>query len=309
MKAETLFLFVGTVNIGSTEVDGGTIEKVEDGKDGDNDQNQKTPRKPNPFDNHFQIINSYKKFVRANLPNHIQESEIKKFLLDLDEDERIQLKYKPLGFVDELLGMEEQYFQLRHRLSFDPFVRALRMRIDQYVMKQQKYLSKQDKQLLGYLQAATLSKLCSMQNMSNRVSAVDLLKYLELIQDHVDDINKIKKIDVINEHRKMFKNAINAKVSSAKEMIETQILPNIEQTLAEINGQITSLIHEITTKREALEEEQKLKEALIKQKILFWLKVVGGLVLSISIAGVILGLITQACGSFTSIYGRNSTIS
>lgn len=309
VKARTLFLFIGTANLGSTEVDGGTIEKVEDGQDGANYQHQKNPREPNPFANHFRIINSYKTFVRANLANHIQESEIKKFLLDLDEDERIQLTYKPLGFADELLGIEQQYFQLRHRLSFDPFVRALRMRIDEYAIRQQKDLSKQDKQLLGYLQAATLSKLCSMQNMANRVSAVDLLEYLELIQDHVDDINKIKKIDVINGHRKIFKDAINVKVSSAKEMIETQIVPNIEQTLAEIKGQVTNLIHEITAKREALEEEQKLREAMIKQKILFWLKVIGGLVLSLSIAGVILGLITQACGSFTSIYGNNSTIS
>lgn len=260
IKARTLFLFIGSLNIGSTEEEGETIEKAEDGRNGVNNQYQKTPRVPNPFDNHFQIINEYKNYVRENLANHIQESELRKFLLDLNEDERIQMKYSPLGFVDELLGMEKQYFKLRHRLSFDPFVRSLRMRIDEYAIKHHKNLLKHDKQLLGYLQAATLSKLCSIQNMSKRISAVDLLEYLKLIHEHVDDLNKIKKIDVINGHRKKFKDAINMKVSSAREMIEKQIMPNIEQTLAEINGQITNLIHAIMDKREALEEEQRLQQ-------------------------------------------------
>lgn len=306
MKAKTLFLFVGSLNIGSTEEDGGVIEKAEDGNDGVNNQNLKAPRVPNLFDNHFQIINVYKNYVREKLANHIQESELRNFLLDLDENERVQSTYSPIGFVDELLGIENQYFKLRHRLSFDPFVRSLRSRIDEYAIEQSKNLSKQDKQILGYLRTAILSKLCSIQNMSKHVSAVDLLEYLKLIQENIDDLNQIKRIEIINDHRKKFNEAINAKVFSAKEMIEKQMLPNNEQTLAEINHQITKLIHEIIEKREALEKEERLKESMIRQKILFWLKVGGGLILSLSIAGVILGLITQMHASFTSIYGNNS---
>lgn len=308
IKAKTLFLFIGTLNIGTTVEEGEKIDKAADGQDGVNSQNQKIPRNLKPFDNHYEIINDYKNYVRENLPRHIQETELRNFLSDLNGDERVKSKYNSTSFIDELLGIEKQYFKLRHRLHFDPFVRSLRERIDEYAIKHDEEMSKQDKKLLGYLRAATLSKLCSIQNMSKHVSTVDLVEYLKLIQTRVDDLDEIKKIDDINEHRKKFSALIDTKVNSAKKMIEKQIMPNIERTLAGINDQITKLIHEIMEKREALEAEQKLAESMFKQKILFWLKVAGVLILGLSIAGVILGLITQIHGSFTPIYGNNLII-
>lgn len=121
------------MNIEDKEEDGTKIENAVNGQVGVHIQNRKYPREPNSFNdyNHSQIINVYRNYVRANLANHIRESELKTFLTDLDIDKRVQSKYSLLSFMDELLGMEKQYFELHHRLSFDPIVRSLRMRIDE----------------------------------------------------------------------------------------------------------------------------------------------------------------------------------
>lgn len=301
-----MFLVVCTYNIESTEEDGDVIADAEDGQHGANNTDLPQPNEPSLFDDQSQIINDYKNYVREHLANHFLESKLRKFLSDLNENESVQSQYSSLGFVDELLGMENQYFKLREQLPFDPFVASLRHRIDEYAMKQAQHLSKEDKQLLGCLRAATLSKLCSVQSTSKHVSTVDLAQYLELIHSHIAGLEHIKKIDAINKHRKRFADSIKNKVDSAKVFIEQQLIPNIDETMAKINDQITTLIRELKEKRKTLEAEQRLKEAMHKQRILFWLKVVGVSILALSISGVILGLITQIPnGSSAPIYGNN----
>lgn len=142
--------------------------------------------------------------------DHIQETELKTFLSDLDDHKSIQSKYNSIGFLDELLGVEKHYFELRHKLCFDPFLKSLQMRMDKYAITTRD-LSKSDKQILDFLYAATLSKLCSIQNISKHVSTVDLLKYLKLIHEHIEDLQKFKNIHVINEYRKNFNNSIDKK--------------------------------------------------------------------------------------------------
>lgn len=304
VKAKCLFLFIGALNIEETEEVGEVVEKAADGIDDLNYRNRTFPIGADPFVNQSYTINGFKQYVREHMAeNHLRESDLREFLHDLDEDQRIQLKYDPIGLVDELTGMEKQYFQLRHKLRFIPFVKSLLGRIVRCA--DQNILSKADKQVLNYLYTATLGKLCSIQNRAKHISTVDLLKYLDRMKRHIKDLNVIEKSDAINENRKQFKNSIDSKIKCATDLIENRIMPELEEIFTEMNGQILKLIDEaIKKQKQNTIDEQKLKELLTKQKILYWLTVIGLGVLCFSAAGVIVGVLSQKFGAFAPAVGK-----
>lgn len=258
-----MFLFIGTLNIEDKEEKGAKIENAADGLPGAYIHNRESPRKPNPFSdfNLSQSINNYKKYVRENLFNHFQQSDLQKFLTDLETDKRIQCKYSSLSFVDELFGLKKQYFDLHHKISFDLSVRSLCGRIDEYSQKPTR-----DILLLKYLKAAALSKLGSIRKMSKHISTFDLLEIFCVAQEHIYDLNESKRNAIINEHMKKYAGSINRKNVSAKAGIEKETII-IEKALVEVTNQ---LIPELV-------DEQKLNELLIRQRILFWLKMIGRL--------------------------------
>lgn len=304
VKAKCLFLFIGALNIGQTEDVGEVVEKAADGEDDFNHLNLKFPIPAHPFINSH-TINGFKEFVREHLAgNHFRESDLREFSHDLDDDQQIQLKYNPIGLVNELTGIENQYFQLRHKLDFIPFVKSLLGRI--VTCADQGNLSKADKKVLKYLHTATLGKLCSIQNQSKHISTVDLLKYLGQMKRHIKDLNIMEKSDAIKENRKKFKNSIDSKIDCAKDLIANRIMPELKEIFTEMNGQILKLIDEAIKKQhQKTIDEQKLKELLTKQKILYWLTVVGLGVLCFSAAGVIVGVLSQKFGAFAPAVGKN----
>lgn len=303
VKTKCLFLLIGALNLEQSEEDGGRIENGENGFNGFNRNNLKFPEFPDPFKDQAKILNSFKNHAREHLAsNPIYGTKLREFLNDLDENDQVQSKYCPMDLLDELLGMELQYFKLRHKLPFAPFVKSLLTR----VIKRSNTpgLSKQNKKILNYLHTATLSKLCSIQYQAKHVSPVDLAKYLKLLQKNIDNLSIIESAKSINEHRKKFKNILDSKIGVANELIEKQIKPDIEKIFIEIEHQISKLIEEVMDKRQSEIDEQKLRESLDMQKILYWLKIVGLLVLCIASVGLIIGLITEAYASFAPVVGK-----
>lgn len=302
VKTKSLFLFIGSLDLECTEEDGEMHENGSDGKDDCNHQNLKFPSEPDPFVNQSLIINSYKNYVRENLPNHTRETKLREFLTFLDEERQIQMNYNPMDFVDELLGMEKQYFQLRHKLPYAPFVKSLLKRIVEYAGGEQD-LSEQDKRILGFLHTAALAKLCSVQNRSKHISTVDLLKYLELIKEPIEELDKLERAVAINKYRKKFKASLDCKFKIANKLIETHIMPEIERMFPTINEQISKLIDEVIAKRETAINERKLRDSVIMQRILYWLQIFGLLTLCIGAAGVILGMLAEIYGFVAPVIG------
>lgn len=303
VKTKGLFLFVGTLNLEQFEEDGEKIENGENGSDGTNCQQIVFPEYPDPFKDQAKILNSFKNLAREHLAsNPIYGTKLREFLNDLDENDQVQSNYDSMDLLDELHGMESQYFKLRHKLSFVPFVKSLLTRIIK--LANTPCLSIQNKKILNYLHTATLSKLCSIQYQAKHVSPVDLAKYLKLLQKNIDNLSMIESAKTIKQHRKKFKNILDSKIGVANKLIEKQIKPDIEKIFIEIEHQISKLIEDVMEKRHAEIDEQKLRESLGTQKILYWLKIVGLLVLCIGSIGLIIGLITEAHSSFTPVIGK-----
>lgn len=306
VKTKCLFLLFGALNLEQSEEDGGRIGNGENGFNGFNRNNSKFPENPDPFKDQAKILNSFKNHAREHLAsNPIYGTKLREFLNDLDGNDQVRLKYGPMDLLDELHGMELQYFKLRHELSFAPFVKSLLTRIiklSNTPLKWYTIVLKQNNKILNYLHTATLSKLCSIQYQAKHVSPVDLAKYLKLLQKNIDNLSIIESAKSINEHRKKFKNILDSKIGVANKLIEMQIKPDIEKIFFEIEHQISKLIEEVMDKRQV--DEQKLRESLGMQKILYWLKIVGLLVLCIASVGLIIGLITEAYASFAPVIGK-----
>lgn len=267
----------------------------------------KFPEKPDPLVNLSHTINEYKEYIRENLPNNIRTSELNEFIEVLDENKSIQSQYNPMDFVNELFGLEKQYFKLRNELSFVPSFKSLQKRIIEYADFHKQDLSDDDKKVLSFLYTATMSKLGSIQNRSENVSTVDLTKYLELIKDRINKLNEMERKAVIKEYQEQFNQSLQIKIKLAKELIEKQILPEIEKSFAENEVQIAQLIREITENRR-INEEQRLKELMHKRTILFWLKTVGYFVLFCVATGVIMGLLTAVHGFFAPFFGEHKQL-
>lgn len=230
------------------------------------------------------------------MANNIQESELMEFLFKLEEIERYQSLYDPSGFANDLLHIEEQHFELQNKVSFEPFVQSLRKRIVEYADSNEEFLSTNDKKLLHFLHTATLSKLCAIQNNSKHNSTVDLLQYLRAIECEIVRLDKAEKAVNINEYREKIQHSLNSKIDSANDLINNQIMPEIERMFNEIGKEIVKLIDEVMEKGQAVIEPQ-LRNALFKQKMMFWLKIIGGS-LAILLAAAIAGFSIHAFGLF-----------
>lgn len=287
VKHSGLFLFFGTLNVGETSEPGAKIENAEDGQDGQNDHPIDQYSDPiDQFVKQSQTINAYKHYAREHLANHFRMSELSEFLQNLEKIEQKQALYEPMGFAIDLLQMEHQYFQLRDKLSFVPFVKSLVSRIHEYLCTHQKHMSNDDKKLLNFVYTAALSKLCSVQNHTRHIPTADLLKYLELMQNQIEKLNKVEETINVNEHRARIQRSLEVKINLAKDLITVQIMPEIVKIFDEIGKQIAKLIKEIMKDGKANVEHQ-LKEAMLKHKIMFWLNVICTSLSFIAVAAIV----------------------
>lgn len=287
-RTKNLFLIIGVLNIDEEEEDG-TVDLCDAARGLDGQPDPSPPAQPDPFVNQYHTVNQYKEYVREHIANHPRETQMMEFLDDLSKNKQIQSLYNPSSFVDELFSMEKQYFPLRNKVSFTPFVKSLRQRIVEYAdsASHASNLSKEDQQVLNYVYTATLSKLCSIQNLTKNASTVDLLKYLELMHDHIKDLHEFEREDRINQHRRQFKGALDYQIKAATKLIQMQIMPEIEKMFIEISEHISRFAAEKSSR------EQELKKQMIKQRIIFWLKIFGLLGMFLCAAGVIIAKFTD----------------
>lgn len=299
-RAKCLSLLVVTVNVEETVEDGEIIDGAADGDDGLNENFLEFPNEPDQFVMQPHTINRYKEYVRDQIAHHPRETKLREFLDDLNNNQQIQSVYNVSGFVDELLGMEKQYFMIRNKLDFTPFVKSLRERIVEYTDHHANNLSKSDKKMLSFLQTATLSKLCSIHNHAKKVSTVDVLKYLQLMREQIQNLKQIEKDDRINQHWKQFKTSLDHQIASARDLVEKQTMPEMKRIFGEIKNEISKSIGEILNeKRHIAITKQRLEESSIKQKILCWLKISGSVVLFLCTAGAVIVLATQICDALS----------
>lgn len=281
---EYLIVGVGLINIRQTEVDGIQIETGENGMDGVRTDDLQLAKSPDPFHKPSQIINDYKSCVRESLPKNILESRLREFLDHFEEDMLIQSEYDTLSLVNELQGLEKQYIELRDKMSFVPFVESLWRRINTH--NQNENLFNNDKKVLNLLSATTLTKLSSIKNRTNYASTIDLLAYTRIVQNHIKILRSAERNDAIHESHRHFAQTLQNKINLANRFIQSQILADIKRNFIDLDENIHMLIFKNIGHQVMIREEQQ-KKALLKQKILFWIQVIGPLVVCLGTAAAV----------------------
>ncbi|OXU22710.1 hypothetical protein TSAR_009058 [Trichomalopsis sarcophagae] len=227
------------------------------------------------------VINNYKRYVRENLAYSLKESSLRKFLDELD----INDFYNTLDFVNELRSLEEQYYNLKDKISFIPFYESMLNRIERYAYKLQSSgeLNGDNKEVLRYLYLAVLSKIrCVKDDVYNDYSR-NLASYLN---DSINQINQIRKDDSYDNYQ----DQIQSKIEEAEDIIANKLIKGIDPIISKIEKNIQSLISETTAKiDQAIEDKKKHEAAKERLNHLYWFRWASGIIKIASAALAFLG--------------------
>lgn len=238
---------------------------------------------PNDFLSPLNTINSYKNFVRENLSSHTRKAALQSFLKHLEENEEIRSIYDTMGLVNDLECLEKQYFQLRNKIDFVPYIESLVERIAEYALSHDETI--QNQKVLRYLYAATLNKLYSMKNKQNHGSIINLLDYIDVVQEHINKLREADSKILIDEYQNAYHNVLASKIDRAFRYVDKQIVPEIKAIFGELDEYIIRLVDQtrdkeqkiIYTINDALEDKIRLERALILRKVFVPIKLVGSL--------------------------------
>lgn len=225
------------------------------------------------------IVNSYKAYIRENIPNNIFELKLRNFLIEMEKNARVQNLYDIMGFIDDFINIENQFFRVQQKTVFVSSTESLLHRIENYIKIHE--LDNQNKYVMNLVYTAALSKLCALKKPANHISIVDLLGYINTVTNHIDKWHDASieshHLNVLNDYKK----DLNDKIVAGSHFIDAKILPEIENIFNETDRTILELIEESLNRQYETEMEisqfeeleQKLKKALILETILSSLKV------------------------------------
>ncbi|XP_003424252.1 uncharacterized protein LOC100680511 [Nasonia vitripennis] len=255
------------------------------------------------------VINDYKNYVRDNLSNNMMESFLRKFLDGLEHHESLKKLYDIHGLVNELQGLENQFYRLRNKLSLLPFYRSLLYRIDQYAdeLHAEKRLTDDNKKVLGFLHTSVLSRIYSINNSAGNKLVLDLDAFLK---ERIREIKKLKELESVasvNDERKRYQNSLLEKINEAQNFVEEQITPELNNVLHGVDHQIELLVEETI----ALQNEtQTAKDKIDKKRE--QLKNAGGLKVLVAVlktASQFLSFLGPVAGAAGSVIGGGIMVS
>lgn len=265
------------------EQEGEEIPAGKDGITGKNVDSIEEALQPDEFLNPSNTINSYKKFVRQNLPSHTRKVELQNFLNYIELDEEVRSIYDTMGLVNDLECLEKQYFELRNKIDFTPYIESLLDRIGEYAIIRDESI--QNQKVLRYLYTATLNKLYGMKNKQNHGSIINLLDYMDVVQDHIHRLREADAKILIDEYQNAYQNLLESKIDRAGRYIEKQIVPEITAIFGELDQYIKKLVDQTVNKKQktsitiddALDDKVRLEKALLLRKVFVPIKLVSSL--------------------------------
>lgn len=216
---------------------------------------------------HSATIVAYKFYLREHLVDSVMESILTEFQIFLDENKLIQSMYDTLSFMNELIGIETQFFRLQPKMDFVRLLNSFYRRISDF----QKNHSgpSTDEAAFNYLYSAIYSKICAIKRNANRKAVVDLSAYLTIINNDIKALDKLSDKVTINRHQEEYKQSLDEKIQLANNMISNEIQPEIDRIFYTVDNQINELIienmeHQNSTKSD-IEKQKKKKTSIEKQ--------------------------------------------
>lgn len=270
--------------------------------------------------NHFSYqINDFKIFLRNNLANVVQKSVLHEFMSSLDTNQIVNEKfYDALGLVNELNGIEDQYFLLRNKISFIPIYKSLLKRIESFA-KNKPNMELEEEQVLQYLYSATLSKLLSMkQNKLHGNTVADITQHLSNTLNYIKNWKQATTNADIIQHRNEYIRTLNQRKEEANNFVielHTDIT-NIENDIdTNIYDLINKLLGDRKKKKKEIENSKEIMKELQRKMglklLLSGVKLMGGVISLLIPGGAILGAAIVAGSTLGNnlISGNDGTLS
>lgn len=204
-----------------------------DGTDGYYDVDIEYPD-PVHLINPTHVINNYKNFVRRSIVSDGFKPEVN-LMEEMDSNEYIRSLYNTLGLIDEMMGIETQYFDLKEIASPIPYFISLLNRTESLAQNFTEPI--ENKGVLTWLDTAIMMRIST----DNGNSIVDLPEYLNEIEA---DIIKLRhnEIDLNSEEERIFK---ISEIRNNSKFLESQIFSEIENVFVEISSHVSTLIDEL----------------------------------------------------------------
>ncbi|KAF8789166.1 hypothetical protein HNY73_007130 [Argiope bruennichi] len=250
------------------------------GTDGENSRGLIIPEPSKAVSEPFKIINMYKRYAIENLKIPFKKVSVLQFIGLLNDNDKIESLYSVFGLIDEVLGLEDEYFKLRKQIDFVPFYQSILNRITKY--KKRIEISENAKELskvLKYLQTTVLSRIHFLRDKSQTNLIIDIGNYLDVLKKDIEVTKNLQtvfnKISLRSRFKTDFKNLIEKRIDEAKYFITKLILPEFDNISEQINDKIHLLIEETSrlqektknqtqtmiTKREELERTLAIRHA------------------------------------------------
>lgn len=252
-------------------VDGSTQPPGENGISGINCSNGTSKQ----FDayNPAEAFINYTYHAREHLANETQVSDLLGFLNHLNDDADLKALYDaPNVLITEFQSIEHHYFKLRNEISFIPFYESLCNRIVIYHKSFINNRSVDEVKAINYLYTAVKSRLFA-QTQAVHIGVVNVLKFLQIVRRKMETLKKKRRRDHIRKYRDEFKNELDKKITAAKSMIEHVVLPSIQRTIEEIDGQIKYLLKDLVDTENLAEMEKEKAEKnqdTMQMKLVFY---------------------------------------
>lgn len=181
---------------------------------------------------------SLARFYLGRKMRHIEFDKINGFIEFLDRNENIE--FDEVDFIEELESMEQQFFQLRKKMSFVPFVESFIRRLDRYKEK-----VAGPSEIFDFVYAAALTKLRLLKDPSRYISIVNLVKYIETNEQHIAELHDTQKLMAIHDHFENFQRKIQGRIEFANTLLKDEIIPEIDCIFEGANQNVNVLIDEI----------------------------------------------------------------
>lgn len=216
----------------------------EKGVDGSNNFGIKYPTTVKMFEA-AQTVNAFKKFAMDHLldsRSSRNNEHLIPFLQNIYEDRRIQTLYDTFSSIEELKGLEDQYFRFKENTHFIPVLESLLSRSEKHGTELSHLVGSEK------LRSMITNRLIDSRNYEDR-TIVSLSESLEEWQTETIQFRSIEKDLLEFEHLNEQINVLDKEIKMLIEDIEYRIRPEIDKIFLEINIQTSELNEELVARQ------------------------------------------------------------
>ncbi|CAL8129308.1 unnamed protein product [Orchesella dallaii] len=228
-----------------------------------------------------ETITAFKKFILKS-----RSLKGRQFVSEIDEKREIKESYVSVyTFGEELINLESIFYthvSLPQTYIYE--YQDLLRRIDEYIRTHDMSSHSEHHHFLNLLRASAFSKLVAInQHQTSPDMVINVADYFKTVKDEIQRLKAVQTDFKISQKNTEFKAQIQSQIREAYSIIHSDVLPtlskleiNLEETSRNAINELKS-IHDsaLETKDKLKNQEEKMKQVVIFQKLLHGLNLVG----------------------------------